>query len=521
MNNSALKKTSERHPLAVIDIGSTALRMIIAEASKENRINILESLHQTVNLGKDTFSKGVISRQSMEECVDTLKSFQKVLKEYGIEKNEHLRVVATTAVREATNRDTFIDRVFIATGLAIEVLDDVDVSRLTYLSIASILDHKVFPKNTDLLVTEISGGATEVIWLHNHDVVLSKCFRLGALRLHEMSELYEATVSQQRKLMENDIDRTIDQIQQNITSSQSMVPVAIGGDMRFAAKLLIKDWNGVDPVKVPVTGLRTLTNKLLTLSVDQIVTTYHIPFTDAETIGPALLFYLHLAKAHNANFIIATDTSMRNGLLIEMNMRGIHGIQFKDQVINSALRLGTKYSFNKTHALHVASLCDELFEALVKEHHLDSWYRYILHIAALLHDIGTYVSPRSHHKHSMYLIMNSELFGLNAIDTKLIALIARYHRRSVPKLMHTDYMSLDKGNRLIVNKLAAILRVADALDRSAEQQARKIKCQVKEKKLLIKMLGVDDISVEEIGLQSKGTFFEDVYGMSVVLQPTP
>jgi exopolyphosphatase/guanosine-5'-triphosphate,3'-diphosphate pyrophosphatase len=166
----------------------------------------------------------------------------------------------------------------------------------------------------------------------------------------------------------------------------------------------------------------------------------------------------------------------------------------------------------------VASLSAALFGSLREEHQLGPWYGLLLTVAGILHDAGMFISARSHHKHSMYLIQNSELFGLSRRDILLVALIARYHRRATPKTVHDDYADLDREGRLAVAKLSAILRVADALDRSHSQRISAIECRKEKDRFVIAVPNVDDLTLEQLALQNKSDMFEDVYGMSVAIE---
>jgi exopolyphosphatase/guanosine-5'-triphosphate,3'-diphosphate pyrophosphatase len=522
LNVADIKKLKSEVPdvMAVIDIGSTAIRMCIAEIKDNGSIKNLESLQQSVTLGKDTFTKGNIRKSSIEECVAVLKSYKKILEEYGIVHDNQVRVVATTAVREASNRDAFIDRVYIATGFDIEVIENVDVSRLTYLSLRSYFAaHQYSPGNTQLAI-EVSGGSTELLLLRNNNVLKSHSYRLGALRLREMLGEFRAPVSSYQELMANDVDRTVNQILNEIGDIGQLEFIALGGDARFAAAELKPDWNHSDPVKIPVPTFSKFTRDILEMSVDELAHKYHMSFSDAETLGPALLFYTHLASALKLKSITVTDISMRNGVLSEMAMHGAWTQDFIQQIISSAIDIGKKFSFDEAHAKHVADLSISLFRALKDEHRLSPWYELLLMISALLHDIGSYVSIRSHHKHSMYLIQNSEIFGLNKKDILLISLVARYHRRSSPKPVHIEYVSLDRNDRILVVKMASILRIADALDRSGTQRIKNLVCTKEKDTFVITVPGIDDLSLEELGIKSKGSLFEEVFGMKILLRGT-
>jgi len=512
------QSSSNFRPFAAIDIGSTALRMNIAQVDENGMISPLESLQRSLTLGKDTFTRGYIRRQSIEECVQCLQSFRRILEEYQITSEDQIRVMATTAVREASNRDTFIDRIYIATTMSVEILDEVDITRLTYLSARACLSE--FPEITtpNILISEMSGGTTELLLLQKHDVVLSKTYRLGSLRLREMLGAFRAPLGRQRELMETDIHRTIEQVKHSIDPLPKMALFGIGGDTRYAAAHLLPHWDHTTPIKLPVKRLAQFTEEMLTLTVDEIVHRYHMSFSDAETLGPSLLFYVQLARALNISSIVVTNISMRHGALVEMAIHGIWSDEFKEQIIHSSVEIGRKFSFDENHAKHVAHLSSLLFHQLRDEHRLDPWYELLLRIAALLHDVGSFISIRSHHKHSMYLIRNSEIFGLNRKNILLIALIARYHRRSSPKPSHEGYATLDRESRLVVAKLAALLRIADALDRSDCQHIKEISCSRKNDRMMISVAHVEDLTLEQMALQNKRSMFEDVYGMEVVLR---
>jgi len=169
----------------------------------------------------------------------------------------------------------------------------------------------------------------------------------------------------------------------------------------------------------------------------------------------------------------------------------------------------------------VAQVAAGLFDEMEAEHGLGARHRLLLEVAALLHEVGGFVSSRAHHKHSYYLIANSEIFGLTRDELLTVAHIARYHRRSCPKPSHTEFVALSRETRMVVSKLAALLRVADALDRGHAQQARNFRCERREQELAVAIPGVADLSLERRAIAAKGDLFEDVYGLKVRLEEAP
>jgi exopolyphosphatase/guanosine-5'-triphosphate,3'-diphosphate pyrophosphatase len=152
------------------------------------------------------------------------------------------------------------------------------------------------------------------------------------------------------------------------------------------------------------------------------------------------------------------------------------------------------------------------------EHQLSSRHEVILYLAGLLHEIGLFVSNRSYHKHTMYLVRNSELFGLGRRDQLLAAMVARYHRRASPQPTHEGYATLDREGRVAVAKLSAILRVAIALDESRSQRIHEVVVSREAGRLVISVPRVEDLSLEQLALKQSGSLFEETYGLPVLLR---
>ena len=187
-------------PAAVIDIGTSSIRMAIAEIDSAGGVRTLETLSQAVNLGKDTFTKGIIEKSTIEKCVEILKSYRQRLREYQISREDQIRVVATSAVREALNRLAFIDRVYIATGIQVEPIDEAEVNRITYLGVAPFLNAERSLAEAHTVVVEVGGGSTELLVVRNGDVIFSHTYRLGSLRLRQTLESYGAPAGKLRAI---------------------------------------------------------------------------------------------------------------------------------------------------------------------------------------------------------------------------------------------------------------------------------------------------------------------------------
>ena len=192
---------------------------------------------------------------------------------------------------------------------------------------------------------------------------------------------------------------------------------------------------------------------------------------------------------------------------------------FEHQVLASADTLGRRYRFDHDHGHHVARLATRLFEQLREEHGLGDRERLLLQVAALLHDVGIYVSLRAHHKHSQYILAASQIFGLSNEETALVSNIARYHRRGLPQKSHLPFIALDRHDRLIVNKLAAILRVANALDAEHAQKVQDARLVRRGSNWILELDGAGDLTMEQLAATARADMFAETYGRQLVIRP--
>ncbi|MEI8206631.1 MAG: HD domain-containing protein [Kiritimatiellales bacterium] len=502
---------------AVIDIGATAIRMMIAEIGKNLSVRPVESLEQSVNLGRDTFSTGKISLETIEACVQVCRDFSELLREYQITDPACIRAVATSAVAEASNSDVLIDRIFMATSISVEVLDGAEITRLTYFSILPLLQKEPALRQGNLLAIEVGGGNTTALGLRDGAVLFAHTYRFGSFRTREMLEDVRMPAARFRDLIEGEIHSGVRPIIQNFADEKSVKILILGSDARLAADKIKPGWHSRPSVSLRVSVLTCLTDQILSLPVESLVKEYNLPFAAAESLGPALLVMQTVPQLLNCKTVYIGAPSMRDGLLGEMAAGGSWDERFTKQIIHSALEIGRHYRFDRKHAEGVAAHARNIFRTMQSEHKMPLRYETILTVAALLHDIGTFINNRSHHKHSQYLIENSDIFGLSKQDLILVALTARYHRSALPRPTHTAYTALPRMDRLRVSKLAAILRVADALDRGHAQRIRNPQIGLFTDRLQIGVSGLADCAVEGIALKEKSDLFEQVYGKRAVL----
>ncbi|MCA8984202.1 MAG: HD domain-containing protein [Planctomycetaceae bacterium] len=504
--------------VAVIEIGSTAIRMAIAEGSPDGQIRKLEKLVKPVAIGEDTYSVGRISRETIEACVKVLRTYQEKLREYRLIDPQNIRVIATSAVREAENTLAFVDRIYIATGWNVEVLDVAELHRVIYQGVQAWREKLPGMSQDRWVIAEVGGGNTEFLLLEHGEIESCHAVRLGSQRMRSLLTNYNAPESQWPELLRSHARRALSENRLLSGKPRATKLLALGGEMRFVAEKLKGNEPGQGAVRIRCAELSQFTERILGMKVDELVNEFHISLPDAEMMGPALVANLELAQALHARVIHVLPTTLRDGLLRELIDRDVWSDELVSQIFRSALDVGRKFAFDETHSRHVARLAKILFNQLESLHGLDRRYELLLILAALLHEIGLFIGTSSYHKHSMYLISNSELFGLSRRQLTLIASVARYHRRTSPKPTHTGFSNLVRDDRVAVIKMAALLRVALALDGSRNQRIHEFECQVERGQLVITVPDVTDLSMEHLALRQIGGLFEETFGLSLLLR---
>jgi len=286
----------------------------------------------------------------------------------------------------------------------------------------------------------------------------------------------------------------------------------IGHEIQSVATELINPNNAC-----ALKSLRQFTNDTANLSDAEIVRRYQLDYQTAEALLPALEINLAVAEAMKLPEVRIPESDYEKGLLHDLLVSESLADTFAEEVLRSSRILAERYQSDPSHGEHVGNLCKHFFDSLADLHQLTAHDALLLQVAAILHEVGTYVSPRAHHKHSEYLILNSEIFGLDRTDVTIVAQVARYHRHACPSLDHPGYAALDTEDRIRVCKLAALLRVADALERTHAQRVSQIEIHREEKRIRIRLSGLADAAVERLAMSSKADLFEKVFGLSVVI----
>ncbi len=501
-------------PVAVIDMGASAIRLLVAEVQPGQPIRILEEASRGVLLGKDTFTHNRLGAATVEATLKALEGFRRIMDTYRVVR---YRAVATSAVREAQNAETFLDRVRQRTGIDIEVIDGSEENRLTYMAVRETLRGHPALGSADALLVEVGGGSADLSFLRNGEPIHSGTYTLGSIRMRQSLVSWQGSPEQRMRLLRRHVHNVVEDIRREMPLKEACHFIALGEDVQFAAARI-----GGEPLPgaIPVVAKEpflTLCDELAAFEVDELVERYHIPLASAETLVPALLANRELLLETQAGEILAPEASLRAGLLLDIagSEDGLGIEVFGKQVLASANALGERYRYDAPHARAVAALACRLFDDLGSEHGLSMRDRLLLEVAALLHDVGIFVNLRGHHKHSQYLVSVSEIFGLSRDDLSIVSNVARYHRRGLPQKSHLPYMALDRDTRVLVNKLAAILRVANALDADHLQKVKEVRVVLADDAWVLEVSGAGDLTMERLAALSRADMLTEVFGRKV------
>lgn len=501
---------------AGIDVGSNAMRLLTAEFTTPATWTVLAEQRVPIRLGASVFGAegGSLPGELMDAALDALMSFRQRMDELGV---RYYRAAATSAVREADNGYEFVQAVLDRAAIQLETITAGEEARLVWQAVSA----RVPVGGQRWILVDLGGGSVEVALADADTILWSESHAMGAVRL--LAEFGTSTGSPRRfrRLAGEYIDTLMSRM--TLEPSDGGGLVATGGNIEELARLAgarVKD--GVATLELG--PLHDIINELADLTPEQRIARWGLRPDRADVILPAALVYERIAHLARADAVIVPNVGLKEGLLLDAVGNAAHFVERSDRrhrdIAAAAVALGRRYLFDEAHARHVTTLVLSLFDQLEELHDLDDHDRDILLAAALLHDIGQFISYRRHHKHSYYLIVNASLPDLVSRDMLLVALVARYHRRAEPSADHEGYEDLSADERDRVDRMAALLRIADALDRQHRQHVKSVKAHSSGREIRLELDAAGDVSLEEWAMEKKAQLITRVLDVDMVVHAT-
>ncbi|MBW4693709.1 MAG: Ppx/GppA family phosphatase [Lyngbya sp. HA4199-MV5] len=521
--------TEHERILAAIDVGTNSIHMVVVRIQPAlPAFTIIAREKTTVRLGDRNRQNGNLTDAAMERAIDALKRCQEIAKSLNAEQTI---AVATSAMREAPNGRDFLQRIEAELGLWINLISGPEEARRIYLGVLSGMELNSQPH----IIIDIGGGSTELVLGDGHEPRSLSSTKIGAVRLtveqittDPISPIEFQTLQAYIRGM---LERPVDELKAALEPGEIPRLIGTSGTIETLAMIHAREKTGTVPS--PLNGyefsLKDLGETVAHLRRLTIAERAEIPGINdrrAEIILAGALILQEAMTLLGMDSIVICERSLREGVIVDwMLTHGLiedrlryQGSVRQRSVLNTAHKYRVKLDYSEQVATFALSLFDQTQSIL---HNWGDEERELLWAAAILHNCGHHVSHSSHHKHSYYLIRNSDLLGYTETEIETIANLARYHRKSAPKKKHDSYRSLtSKRHRRVVDQLSALLRLAVALDRRQIGAIKHVTCQTHPNaqtfQLLIQPANPDDDCALELwSLNYKKASFETEFGLKL------
>ncbi len=517
----ANSKKPER--IAAIDLGTNSIHLLIARVIQQTGgFEVLDHDRDRVRLGAGIGPHGELTDQAITQAIGTLRDFQMRAKASGAA----LRIVATSAVREASNREMFLERVRKDLGMEIEIASGYEEARLTYLAVRKAVD----PGSRLTLMVDIGGGSTEFVVGLGDDILYDNSIKLGAVRLSRAffpdGKTDSKSVAECRKFC----TLSLNPIRRNVFDHGYEWAVGSSGTVQCIGRIIMHQRGSqvsgrLNRISFSANELHDSVERVLSAKTTEgRAKLKGVDEGRADVIAAGALLLETVAKELEIENLTISEFSLREGILFDTIERSFQRKQFLSHEglrFRSVMHLAQQFNYERVHSEHVSKLALSIFDQTAALHALGDIERELLEAASLLHDIGLFISYSDHHKHSYYLIRHSQLLGFADYEQQIIAHVARYHRKSPPRKSHLDFMNLPRQQQALVSKLAGILRIADGLDRTHASAVSALNVRIDSKNVTFELTPNKSqlLTYSIWGAERKRDLFESAFDRKALFTP--
>ncbi|MDD2365496.1 MAG: Ppx/GppA phosphatase family protein [Desulfuromonadaceae bacterium] len=499
-----------KNRLAAIDIGTNSIRCIVVEVDQQGRYTILDDEKATVRLGENLAADGSISPAAFARAVDAISRIRKLIDGFKVVEVE---AVATSAVRGASNGTELISVLNRELGREIRIISGEEEAEL----VARSVRHNFDMTGKRYMIIDIGGGSVEIMSaVANH---VESCFslELGAVRMTDRflksDPVRDPEIRELKRFIRGELKKVFGDLR-----PPAQTFIGSGGTITTLANMVMSmrgqsysTSHGFEIIRSEIVHLLAM---LLRKDVKSLRNVPGLNPDRADIIVAGLIVVDEFMKYFGANILLVNERGIREGLIISCmkRLRLLPDAAAQRNWKESVCDFACSCHYDEIHSRHVSKLALSIFDSLAKEFGLKKCDRKLLESSALLHDIGYFISYNSHHKHSHHLIRHADLFGFSPREREMTALVARYHRKSLPKKKHQEFDRLEAKDQQIVSRLGGILRLADGLDRRRCGLVEVVEIKRSGDVFSFKLLGTEDISVEIFGGNAKKDLFEKAFG---------
>jgi len=514
--------------LAAIDIGSNSIKLIVIDATASDSFAILAREKEAVRLGHNTLRSGHLAPETIARACDCIRRYRSLAEARGADR---VVAIATASVREADNATEFIDTVQCEAGVRVEMLSGVEEARLIALAVA----YGCAARSAAHLNIDIGGGSTEISLVRDGIPIALFSVKLGAVGLTEEFLAFDPPKPKELRALKVRVRGAFEHPHRELrgeswlqTTGTSGTILAIGEALRAAEhRETGRRVLGAQPAaaEIPLASLERFNERLATMDVATRKGLAGISAQRAEIVIAGGQILEGAMRALGIETLRTCDWALREGVVID-RLRELEAESRPplpdeaDQRLRAVQAVGRRFGYEEMHALQVAKLSEQIFDCLAALCGFTRHQRTLLSAAALLHDTGYHIAHESHHKHSLYLIAHSELTGCSEAERAVIANVARYHRGPPPKERHLDYAALNPTDRDTVCRLAAVLRVANALDRSHDNRVRGVRCTRDGQTVQLELRSDSQCEEEIASAERRGDLFEQVFSFRLAFTTT-
>ena len=499
--------------IAAIDLGTNSFHAVLVDIYPDGSFRTIDKLKEMVILAEKGMDNH-LSEDAMQRGLDALKRIKFLCDSQEV---EEIMAFATSAIREAKNGGDFIQRMIDDVGIRARAIPGKMEAELIGLAIR----HSIALDKEMVLMVDIGGGSVEFIVGNNEEFVYHNSLKLGVARMSAQFVKNDPIEKSEIKTLRKHYKKVLKEVGELIKKHQVTTMIGSSGTMENIGAM-IANRNSLtadmtlNELVFEASDFKELYKDFIKLDRNERKNISELDEKRIDIINPGMVLVKYLIKKFNLQQIKISEAALRDGMILNFISKERPKLElvanFPDPRKRSIFELLRKCNWPETHSRHVAQMALQFFDEFKEELKLAETDRELLEYATLMHDIGYYISYRKHHKHALYLIRHSDLRGFTEDEIKIMANVARYHRRSTPKKSHIFYKKMDKPLRKKVEKLSGILRLADGLDRSHYQNVQKLEIDNNEDKVLLYLTTMGDPELEIWGAERKSNLFQKVTG---------
>lgn len=491
---------------AAIDVGSFELELGIYEVTAKNELRQVDHLRHMIPLGKDTYAAGKISYELVDEMCRVLNEFSKIMKSYQV---SEYRAYATTAMREARNSEIILDQIKVRTGIDVKVISNSEQRFLSYKAIAvkEAEFQRIIQKGT--AIADVSFGSLQISLFDKDRLVTTNNMQLGVLRLREILSGLHADSRTEQSVVTEMVNNELYAFKKMYLRDRDIRNlIGIGEPVLYLARDAV---GGRKSDRISAEDFMRFYDRLAGMSISQIEEVFGVNEGYARLLIPSAIIYKQILELTGAEMLWIPGIRLCDGAAAEYaESIGRYKVahNFDEDILSASRNMAKRYRCDVSHSQCIEKYVLDLFDATKKYHGLGKRERLLLQIATILHDCGKFISLRDSSNCGYSIIMATEIIGLSHMEREMIANVVRYNVDSF------DY----HNNSILVAKLTAMLRLANAMDRSHRQKLSDCKMNVKAGKLVISTSYPGDLSLEKMTVESKADFFEELFGIRPVVK---